>query len=902
MTSTPTTGITAQDWVRLSALLDEALTLEPAARADWLQSLPAADAALAPALRELLARAAAETDEFMRRPALGSATQVARSLGAPVALAAGQAVGPYRLLRELGTGGMGAVWLAERADGTLRRQVALKLPRLAWAAGLAQRMARERDILAALEHPHIARLYDAGVDADGRPYLAMEVVEGRPIDQYVREQGLPVRARIALFLQVARAVAYAHARLTVHRDLKPSNILVTADGQVRLLDFGIAKLLAGDSAAETQLTELAGRALTPDYAAPEQIRGEPITVATDVYALGVVLFELLAGQRPYRLKRDSRGALEDAILVAEPPPASSLAAAADRRALAGDLDAILNKALKKAPAERYATTDALADDLQRHLDGLPVLARPDSLAYRLRKFGARHALALGAAGVVAFALLVGITTTLWQARVAAEERDRALAESRYSRVNHEVLMSMLDAGLKGGDARQWRTTLDQTRRLVEEQYRDDPGSQARLLLMLAGRYALLNDEPGEKQITASMASLLDRLEEPALRAQILCAQADLLLYRRDHQGAQPLVERALRELATVGDAGLTATADCYRTDANLAVEQGDLTRAIARGESLLATYEREGRQGSRLHLYMLLNLHRIYFDTDREVQMLALDEQLEAALARQGATNSMQHFGALDRRAAALLRQGRFLEAQAQLADTLQRLQAASDPQVLAVFWGVTGRRLIQTGAAAAGLPIVERTLADIVARGTRNQRIFSLFALTDGHLLEGDLSAAGQHIGELQQLFAQADTPARERAELARLTAQWQLQRGELGAAQAAIAELQVHASKLPVRARVEALRAEIVTAAVAIAARDRNGAERALERAVAAEQSGQRLAGAPASAWRGEIHRLRAMHLAQIGDTTAATAEAKLARDQLSQSVPADHPWRKAAESLRI
>ena len=209
----------------------------------------------------------------------------------------GALVGPYRLLRELGIGGMGAVWLAERADGTLKRQVALKLPRAAWSRGLAERMARERDILASLEHPHIARLYDAGTDAQGRPFLALEYVEGQPIDVYCHERALNIPARLQLLLQVAHAVAFAHSRLVIHRDLKPSNILVTADGQVRLLDFGIAKLMEGDRTQETQLTQLAGRALTLDYASPEQIRGEPIGTASDVYSLGVVAYELLAGAK-----------------------------------------------------------------------------------------------------------------------------------------------------------------------------------------------------------------------------------------------------------------------------------------------------------------------------------------------------------------------------------------------------------------------------------------------------------------------------------------------------------------------------------------------------------------------------------------------------------------------------
>jgi serine/threonine-protein kinase len=259
-------------------------------------------------------------------------------------------VGLYQLVRELGQGGMGAVWLAERADGLVKRAVALKLPHGAWRrAGLAGRMARERDILATLEHPHIARLYDAGLTTAEQPFLALEYVEGVPIDQYCAatdsRPALGLRAKLRLFLQVAQAVAYAHGKLVLHRDLKPANILVTRDGYVRLLDFGIAKLLADGEVKETRLTQFAGRALTLDYASPEQIRAEALAVTSDVYSLGVVLYELLTGSRPYKLKRDSRGALEDAILEAEPPRPSNAAPPENGASLRGALDTILLKAL-----------------------------------------------------------------------------------------------------------------------------------------------------------------------------------------------------------------------------------------------------------------------------------------------------------------------------------------------------------------------------------------------------------------------------------------------------------------------------------------------------------------------------------------------------------------------------
>jgi len=260
--------MTPEALARLSTLLDEALALDETAREAWLAALPGDAADLAPTLRKLLARRSAEeTRDILERPLHFGAT--AHADPGTTVFQPGDAVGPYRLLRALGHGGMGEVWQAERADGTLKRKVALKLPHVSWAPGLAERFAREREILASLEHPNIARLYDAGFDAHGRPYMALEYVEGLPIDAYCNRRALPVAGRLRLLLQVADAVAFAHSRLVVHRDLKPGNILVTEDGHARLLDFGIAKLMEGDSAQETALTRVGGRALTLDYASPE---------------------------------------------------------------------------------------------------------------------------------------------------------------------------------------------------------------------------------------------------------------------------------------------------------------------------------------------------------------------------------------------------------------------------------------------------------------------------------------------------------------------------------------------------------------------------------------------------------------------------------------------------------
>ncbi len=455
---------------------------------------------------------------------------------------AGELVGPWRLLRELGEGGMGSVWLAERADGAYQRQVALKLPRLSWARGLAERLARERDILATLEHPRIARLYDAGVDLQGRPWLALEHVQGLPLDTHAREARLDTPSRVRLLLQVCEAVAHAHSRLVIHRDLKPANILVDQAGQVKLLDFGIAKLVQGDVAAATALTELQGRALTLDYASPEQVRGEPLTTASDIYSLGVVAFELLAGARPYKLRRGSAAELEEAIEVAEIPPASRAAVDPDTRAaLRGDLDAVLRKALQKAPIARYTNVDALAEDLQAVLEGRAVRARPDTALQRAGRWLRRHrwaaagatavvaafalAVGVGATTMVIVALAAGLAAAWWQAVQA--RRGRFEAEAATARANAAAEAAIREAARAGaiGDFMVRVFSHNSDKQVDPESARQR--SAAELLTR------------GVQEIDSLQAA------HPQAHAQLLLTFGDLHLELQLHDAARDLFERSL---------------------------------------------------------------------------------------------------------------------------------------------------------------------------------------------------------------------------------------------------------------------------------------------------------------------------------------------------------------------
>jgi serine/threonine-protein kinase len=571
-------------WAQLNRLLDAALDRPAAERDAWLETLPGDLDALKPRLRDLLANAAqVETRDFLG--ALPKVALLAEEPAGGALVGAGDVVGRYRLVRELGRGGMGTVWLAERIDGMLNRPVALKLPHGHWRPDLAERMAREREILAHLEHPNIARLYDAGLTDQGRPYLALEYVEGHPIDEYCIDRHLDLAARLRLFVQVANAVAYAHGKLVVHRDLKPANLFVTAAGDARLLDFGIAKLLSddgtGDSSRASRLTEMSGRAMTPDYASPEQILGEPLAITADIYSLGVVLYELLTGKRPYRLERDSRGALEDAIIGAEPARPSAVADARRRKALRGDLDTIVQKALRKDPRERYATVNAFADDIERHLAGRPVLARPDGRWYRVSRFLGRNKLAVGAAAAVLLAIFAGVAVALWQANVALAEARRA------AEVKDFVTSILSDANeFSGGKALSVIDLLKQARTRIDSTFESRPDLRVELLNVVATSLLGLEDTDAAEEIAAHSLRIADASlpdDHPAaLRARVLAAEVDHMRGRT--QSLRERLDRVIPVLRrNVGDSPAPLI-DALRLSALGALEEGRHADSIVQAQ------------------------------------------------------------------------------------------------------------------------------------------------------------------------------------------------------------------------------------------------------------------------------------------------------------------------------
>jgi serine/threonine protein kinase len=482
---------------RLQSIFFAVAELPPGERGGLLEELCAGDDGLRAAVEERL-RLDAETLDRLGAVLAPAGAGEPGEFGAEVG---GER--SYRLIRELGRGGMGAVWLAERMGGEFRQRVAIKLLAAGRRPDLVRRFRSERQILAALDHPAIAKLLDGGSLPDGTPYLVMEHVDGARIDDYCRQRQLPLRAKLELFLEVCAAVEAAHERLVVHRDIKPGNILVGADGRPKLLDFGIAKLLDRERLEITVAeTELGRSPLTLRYASPEQVMGEPIGTTSDVYSLGVVLYELLAGRSPYggeeQLSTAAIAALAGRICREEPPRPSSLVPGAK---LEGDLDAIVGKALRKEPSARFGSAAALADDLRRHLDGFPVLARKGSRLYSAGKFVRRHRIALGAA-VLLFATLSLTAVSSWrQASRLAEERDRVVAAERLTREKEESarqvtkflveILQEADPEKNQGREPSLREVLDRGAERVSAELAGQPAIEAPLLEAIGAVYEKL---------------------------------------------------------------------------------------------------------------------------------------------------------------------------------------------------------------------------------------------------------------------------------------------------------------------------------------------------------------------------------------------------------------------------
>ena len=548
--------ISPELWQQLNPLLTDAMEMEVGAREEWLDSLEQTHAALTPALRKMLAAhdRAEHSQEMETVPRFAKAPPLSSGF------AMGSRVGPFALLRLLGRGGMGEVWLANQVDGRVEREVALKLPTVYLHSEVwRERFRRERDILAKLAHPNIARLFDAGVSDEqasrGQPYLAMEFIEGESLTDYVTARKSTIEERLKLFRQILAAVAHAHRHLVVHRDLKPANILIDKSGQVKLLDFGIAKLIDDGTELDiaADLTQIGGRVMTLRYAAPEQVSGGVISTATDTYALGVILHELVTGLSPYGAVREGKAFTQALLLGNETSVPSTLLMSGDSaserkcasanilsRQIAGDLDAIILKAMRRNPADRYASVEQFDDDIQRHLERRPVRAREGTWRYLAGRFVARYKLPVAAAAAVLLTMAAGVVMVERERRVAVVEKARA--EKHFASVRKLANSFMFEVhaeldGLPGSlKAREMlvKTSLQYLDSLVNE-----GGNDAALTAELASAYrkiANLQGQLGAANLGMPSDSVANYEKGKKLFVALGDYKADDIGLQREHMG------------------------------------------------------------------------------------------------------------------------------------------------------------------------------------------------------------------------------------------------------------------------------------------------------------------------------------------------------------------------------
>ncbi len=725
--------LSADRWRFVSPYLDQAMELPEAERSAWLGQVRTRDATLADDLEALLEeRRQLSREGFLESPP--PAPDASPTL-------AGKTVGDWTLISLIGQGGMGNVWLARRSDGRFEGQAAVKLlnASLLGRAG-EERFRREGNLLARLAEPHIARLLDAGVSPAGQPYLVLEYVEGDPIDRHCDARRLDVESRLRLFLEVLEAVAHAHANLIVHRDIKPSNVLVGKDGQAKLLDFGIAKLLEGEGegGAATALTREGGRALTPEFAAPEQMTGGAVTTATDVYALGILLYLLLTGRHPAGDVLHSPGELVKAILETDPPRASDavgdartrtpearrLVAAsrsttpdALRRQLEGDLDTIVAKALKKSPAERYASVTALADDLRRYLEHEPISARPDTWRYRAAKFTRRNRGAVAAAVLALAAVVAGTAVIAAKEREARRQRDAAEAQLARATAANEFLGFLLTVAAPAGRRISESDLLEKGEALVDKQFADNDALHSEMLATIGERY--MNADNYDKALSA-LERALRLARDPGVRARALCPMALVKVATGDLKTANALMQEALAGLPdqpqyalqraaclcrfaefgfftedpepTIRNAraslavldAASVPSQPQRIDAQAALAYGyylarDYAKADQAYVELMTALDKTGRSQTMAAADVLGNWALVHFDTDIVKAEPICRRSVDLHRAVEGSDGVTPT--ALLNHAAVLFQLARYDEAESVYAETIRTAHARSDHQ-----------------------------------------------------------------------------------------------------------------------------------------------------------------------------------------------------------------------------
>ena len=759
-----------QRWQRIATILDAVLELPADERGPYLDRACNGDVVLQREVAELLAAAAA-SDTFLSTPAIERAAPLLAVVERDIKSASanvlhGRVIGPYRLLAELGEGGMGVVYLADRIDGQFEQQVAVKFIKQGLVSEEARRrFLQERQILAHLQHPAIARLLDGGVTTDGTPFFVMERVEGRPITSYCTERALKTEDRLRIFLQICDAVQYAHRNLIVHRDLKPSNILVDDGGRVKLLDFGIAKLLGDGESTIAGSSHSIVRALTLDYAAPEQLRGEAVNTSTDVYALGVLLYELLTGERPYRVRSGALGELEQAILDQVPLSPSARVDRGDlRRRLRGDLDRIVLKALQKSPERRYPSAEAFATDVRRHLDGLPVSARGDALSYRARKFLGRHRVGASAVALLLLTLVGGLVATTSQARRAEREARKAEAVKEFLK----TLFSAADPLQAKGREPSVRQLLDAGAGRIETELRDQPEVQSEVARLVASVYHSLGEYDRAMPLLRADLERRDRHDGPhsIAAAEVRKQIADALYEQGRYDQAGPLYEEALAIQREKRGERTPQVAELLWDIAGVMRNRGDLAGAEAFDKQALAIYVATKGDDSAEAAAVRESLAIVYSQLARFTEAAALQHPVTLWRERHLGADHPHTLTARYNLAFYLLALGRFADAVVITEDVVgrQRRVLGDRHDALAASLRLLARGLERSGRAEEALqPIAEALAIHIERFGADHLQVahdLTWQGLIEAHT--GQLADAERDVREAMRHFDGQEGPPR--------------------------------------------------------------------------------------------------------------------------------------------
>jgi eukaryotic-like serine/threonine-protein kinase len=908
-------------WRQVSPLLDSALSLEGEALSVFLTQVRADTPDLAGVLEDLLAEhGRLRQDGFLAQQTTSAALRERDGHNASDT-AAGAVVGAYILEAPIGAGGMGSVWRARRADGRFEGAVAVKLLHVAvFDRGGDERFRREGTVLARLSHPHIARLLDAGVLPSRQPYLVLEYVEGERIDQYADSRRLDVRARLNLFLQVAEAVAHAHANLIVHRDLKPANVLVDTNGRVKLLDFGIAKLMEAEfdadadadaEASKASVTLTEHRALTPAYAAPEQVRGEAVTTATDVYSLGVLLYQLLVEAHPTSEGSKTAADYVRTIVDVDARPASAavMAAAGDvatriaaargttkdglRRALAGDLDNVLAMALQKAPERRYATAAAFADDVRRYLRDEPVIARPDRWTYRARKFMRRHRVAVAAAAAVIVTLAAATIVTTNRMLEARRQRDEASFQARRAQASSEFMRNLVSQ--IGTTPVTMKQVLDRGRQALEQQHGHDPVFVARMLLLLSGPYVELGEHETVSAMTARALDIATKAGDAATLAGVSCARAEGAVEDRKFPDAHAHLTEARKQIARLAapSSGLVAT--CAKAESQLADAEERYDEAVDHARLAVRVLENDGDTLSTSYTSALNNLAWVYYDAGKFSDSVSALRQAAEVTKRIGRGKTVAMYVILANQARSEWTLGWLLAAERTLRESLElsRGVTPSGEPNMGVMRNYA-RVLVDLRRTAEAKDWLQRALArtdKVPPRWINDARLTLALVLAE----EGDVVGALRVFEPAERELRAAPTPA-ERALIGMIRAELAVAEGQLDRARARIDEV-LKAERYPERLSPLVHAPLERGARLALQAGDR---ERAIQLARDAVKACERHFGSEqASAHTGRAQLTLGLALLASGQNSEARAAFERAASLTAAAGGQDHPVAQEARA---